>query len=139
MSNPNAMVPGNVATKPGRLSNLGATTLSGGNPYTAGAINKGASGYNSFNNARTTGQGALSRTSVLQATNIGGTLDNMGTTASNVSTNVYNPPLASPAQNYYNNVAQGIAPAPRGFNSVSSYQAGQQGPGISAYGQTRPY
>lgn len=133
------MLAGNVATKPGRLSNLGATTLSGGNPYTAGAINKGSSGYNSFNNARTTTQGALSRQSILNATNIGGTLDNMGTTASNVSTNVYNPPLATPAQNYYNNVAQGIAPAPRGFNSVSSYQAGQQGPGISAYGQTRPY
>ena len=27
----------------------------------------------------------------------------------------------------------------QGYNSVSSYQAGQQGPGISAYGQTRPY
>lgn len=138
-SNPNPMTPGSVATRPGRTSNIGGTTLSGGNPYTAGAINKGASGYNTFNNAKTTAQGSLYSKSYLPANNLGGTLDNMGTTASNLSTNVYNPPLATPAQTYYNNVSAGLAPAPRGFNAVSSTQAGVQGPGITAYPQTRPF
>lgn len=118
-----------------KRNSLGATTLGGGNPYGIAAINRGSSGYNAINNAATRTYGRLDKKTSLNSTNLG---DIDGYTANQAPawdpiTRPVNPAglqqsFAQPGYSGFpGQPIYGPGANPRGFNSVSSFVAGQQG------------
>ena len=113
-----------------KRNSVGATTLGGGNPYGLAAVNRGSSGYNAINNAASKTYGRLDPKTSLTAVNLG---DIDGFTANQAPAwEPMNRPVnpAGLQQSYAQPVypgqpVYGPGANPRGYNSVSSFVAGQ--------------